>query len=176
MSAMVISCEPSAEIPTKNYRNEAEVPMRHRTNQPPQDEKNTGRRFVRDRLFSAMLDRTAEAIHTSTSRLNQTEGLLQFGKNGHSNLAREIEREYDRIVDDAVLFMHSDYASLQMLFPERGLGGELRLLAFRGFNRDAARFWKWLRADSKSTCGIALRDTARVVAPDIAACDFMAAI
>lgn len=81
---------------------------------------------------------------------------------------------YERIVDDAVTVMRSDYASLQMLFPERGTGGELRLVAFRGFNPEAAKFWEWVRADSKSTCGIALRETRRVVAPDIAVCDFMA--
>ena len=82
--------------------------------------------------------------------------------------------EYEKIIADAVALMRSDYASLQMLFPERGIGGELRLLAFRGFNPEAARFWEWVRADSKSTCGMALRATRRVVAPDIAACDFMA--
>src|SRR3974390_1756223 len=62
--------------------------------------------------------------------------------------------EYEKIVDDAVALMRSDYASLQMLFPERGTGGELRLLAFRGFNPQAAKFWEWVRADSQSTCGI----------------------
>jgi GAF domain-containing protein len=81
---------------------------------------------------------------------------------------------YAKIVGDAVAVMRSDYASVQMLFPERGTGGELRLLAFRGFNPEAAKFWEWVRADSKSTCGIALRDARRVVAPDIAVCDFMA--
>lgn len=81
---------------------------------------------------------------------------------------------FDKIVDAAVALMRSDYASFQMLFPERGSGGELRLLAFRGFNPHAARFWEWVRADSQSTCGIALRDSQRVVAPDIANCDFMA--
>ena len=81
--------------------------------------------------------------------------------------------DYEKIVDDAVAIMRSDYASLQMLFPERGSGGELRLLAFRGFNPQAAEFWEWVRADSKSTCGIALRDQRRVIAPNIATCDFM---
>jgi hypothetical protein len=51
---------------------------------------------------------------------------------------------YEEVVDHAVALMRSDYASLQMLFPERGTGGELRLLAFRGFNPDAARFWEWV--------------------------------
>lgn len=82
--------------------------------------------------------------------------------------------DYKKIVDDAVALMHSDYASLQMLYPERGSGGELRLLAFRGFNPQAARFWEWVGADSKSTCGIALLKKERIVAPDIVGCDFMA--
>jgi GAF domain-containing protein len=85
-----------------------------------------------------------------------------------------VASSYEKIVDDAVAVMRSDYASVQMLFPERGIGGELRLVAFRGFNPEAAKFWEWVRADSKSTCGIALRETRRVVAPDIAVCDFMA--
>jgi len=84
------------------------------------------------------------------------------------------ELVYEEIVDIAVSLMRSDYASMQKLFPERGAGGELHLLAFRGFNPHAARFWEWVRADSKSTCGIALRDVRRVVAEDIATCDSMA--
>src|SRR5215469_8249762 len=80
----------------------------------------------------------------------------------------------EKIVDVAVSLMRSDYVSLQMLFPERGTGGELLLLAFRGFKPYAARFWEWVHADSKSTCGFALRDSQRVVASDIATCDFMA--
>ncbi len=96
--------------------------------------------------------------------------------NGHRTAYKPytIVNSYETIVDDAVALMRSDYASLQMLYPERGVGGELRLLAFRGFNPKAAAFWEWVRADSKSTCGIALRTSQRVVAPDIAACDFMA--
>jgi hypothetical protein len=82
--------------------------------------------------------------------------------------------DYEKIVDYAVTLMRCDYASVQMLHPERGSGGELRLLAFRGFNPQAARFWEWVRADSKCTCGIALLNKERVVAPDIASCDFMA--
>jgi PAS domain S-box-containing protein len=84
------------------------------------------------------------------------------------------EALYEKIVDAAVAIMRSDYASMQMLFPERGTGGELRLLAFRGFNPLAASFWEWVRADSKSTCGLALRSGERVMAPDIASCEFMA--
>src|SRR5262249_6148325 len=94
-------------------------------------------------------------------------------KNPYLQLRTSHWIEYEEIIDDAVALMRSDYANMQMLFPERGRGGELRLLAFRGFNPQAARFWEWVDADSKSTCGIALRASQRVVAPDIAACDFM---
>jgi GAF domain-containing protein len=96
------------------------------------------------------------------------------GRQPADNRTTVFASSYEKIVDDAVAVMRSDYASVQMLFPERGTGGELRLLAFRGFNPEAAKFWEWVRADSKSTCGIALRETRRVVAPDIAVCDFMA--
>lgn len=81
---------------------------------------------------------------------------------------------YERIVDDAVHIMHSDFASLQMLFPERGTGGELRLLSFRGFNPEAAKFWEWVSAEGKSTCGVALLTGERAVAPEIATCEYMA--
>jgi PAS domain S-box-containing protein len=70
--------------------------------------------------------------------------------------------------------MNSEYASIQIFHPERGSGGELRLLASRGFNPHAATFWEWVRADGQSTCGVALRTGQRVVAADISQCDFMA--
>lgn len=80
---------------------------------------------------------------------------------------------YEKIINDAVHIMCSDFASIQMLYPKRG-NGELRLLDFRGFNPEAAVFWEWVRADSKSTCGIALRDKCQVIARDIASSDLMA--
>jgi PAS domain S-box-containing protein len=86
----------------------------------------------------------------------------------------DVDQLYSKIMDAAVAVMRSDFASLQMLYPERGEGGELRLLAFRGFNPQAAKFWEWVRADSESTCGVALRTGRRVMAPDVEQCDFMA--
>jgi PAS domain S-box-containing protein len=85
-----------------------------------------------------------------------------------------VEALYGHILDAAVDIMQSEYASMQMLYPERGIGGELRLLAYRGFNPEAAKFWEWVRADSESTCGAALRTGRRVIAPDVEKCDFMA--
>ncbi|WP_434113442.1 PAS domain S-box protein [Methylocaldum sp. GT1TLB] len=86
----------------------------------------------------------------------------------------DIQALYEKIIDAAAHIMHSEYASMQMLYPERGRGGELRLLAFRGFNPQAAKFWEWVSADSSdSTCGAALRTGRRVIAPDLENCDFM---
>lgn len=80
---------------------------------------------------------------------------------------------YEEIVDAAVLIMRSDFASMQMLYPERGNGGELRLLSFRGFDPEAVRFWEWVRTDSFCSCGAALRSRKRVVVTDVDTCDFM---
>lgn len=86
----------------------------------------------------------------------------------------DVRALYEKIIDAAMAVMHSACASMQMLFPERGTGGELQLLAFRGFHPQAAAFWEWVRADSESTCGAALRSGERVVVTDVSRCDFMA--
>ena len=76
-------------------------------------------------------------------------------------------------VSAAASIMHSTCASLQLLHPERGVRGELKLIVARGFTPEAERRWEWVRSDSTSTCGLALRTGARVIAPDIERCDPM---
>jgi len=78
---------------------------------------------------------------------------------------------YKKVLDAAVVIMRSDFASMQMFYPERG---ELRLLAYRGFNPTAAAFWEWVRPGSGSTCGAALATGNRSIVPDIELSDFMA--
>jgi PAS domain S-box-containing protein len=78
---------------------------------------------------------------------------------------------YEKILDAAVGIMRSDFASMQMFYPERG---ELRLLAYRGFNPAAAAFWEWVRPGSGSTCGAALATGNRSIVPDIELSDFIA--
>ncbi|HKE83158.1 MAG TPA: GAF domain-containing protein [Vicinamibacterales bacterium] len=81
---------------------------------------------------------------------------------------------YETLVDAAKSIMHSDFAAMQMLYPDRGPRGELRLIASRGFDDAARRQWEWVRADANTTCGRALRIGERVIAPNIAECEFMA--
>jgi len=93
-----------------------------------------------------------------------------------TSLIREDNAEalYEQILDTAVAIMHSDFASIQMLHPERGEKGELELLGFRGFDPEAAKFWQWVNADSGCTCGQALLTRERAIASDVATCYFMA--
>lgn len=70
---------------------------------------------------------------------------------------------YKRVVETAAQLMHSDAASLQVLDPANE---QLRLLAWKGFHDDSARFWAWVRADSASSCGHALKVGERIVVPD----------
>ncbi|MGB7188884.1 MAG: MEDS domain-containing protein [Acidobacteriaceae bacterium] len=77
---------------------------------------------------------------------------------------------YDKVLDSAVALMRSDFGILQMLYPERGSAGELRLLASRGLTPEATANWEWVRPDTRSTCGASLTARKRVVVPDIAQC------
>src|SRR6185437_9297616 len=124
------------------------------------------------------LELTAAALRESESRLErelaamqqlQSAGaLLVSGSNGN------VQALYQKIVEAAAVILQSDCASMQMLFPERGAVGELRLLASQGFDPEAIKFWEWVRADSASTCGAALKSQTRVIVPDVEQCDFMA--
>lgn len=87
---------------------------------------------------------------------------------------QDVQSIYAQLLDAAVAIMGSDFASFQVLHPERGEHGELRLLGFRGFTLEAAEFWEWVRADSASTCGAALRTGQRVAVADVVCCESMA--
>ena len=83
------------------------------------------------------------------------------------------EAIYEQILDTAMAVLHSDFASIQMFYPERGAHGELRLLGHRGFSREAVERWEWVRPDMCTTCGEALRTGRRVAVPDVRNCEFM---
>jgi len=81
---------------------------------------------------------------------------------------------YSKLVDAAACIMHSDFATMQILYPERGPRGELRLLASRGLSAEGEKIWEWVGFDTGSTCGQALRTGKRAIASDVATCDFLA--
>jgi len=120
--------------------------------------------------------RAEEALRRSEQNLAVELDAAQHLQRISAQLIRadDIETLYEQILDTAVAILHADFASIQMLYPERGTGGELRLLGYRGFNAQAAKFWEWVRPASRSACGVALHTGQRVVVPDVQQCDFMA--
>ncbi|HJT20337.1 MAG TPA: GAF domain-containing protein, partial [Nitrospira sp.] len=77
---------------------------------------------------------------------------------------RNAQALYDLIVDAALAIMQSEFASMQVFYPERG---ELLLLSHRGFSPESAAAWKWVRPDTGCACGEALRIGRRTIAEDI---------
>jgi PAS domain S-box-containing protein len=133
-------------------------------------------RTVQDELVTAR-QQAQDALHRSQQQL---EAELADSKLLQGISAALIEEDnlkdlYEKIMDAAVEIMRSDFASMQMLYPERGQGGELRLLAFRGFDPQTAEFWKWVSADSTCSCGVALKTAQRVIVADREECDFIGA-
>jgi PAS domain S-box-containing protein len=112
--------------------------------------------------------------------LRDRERILTAGLEAVQHVATELihshglQAIYGRILDTAVALMHADFASIQILCPERGGSGELRLLGYRGFNAEIAKGWEWVSPDSHTCCGEALRTRQRVVVPDVRECDYMA--
>ena len=92
----------------------------------------------------------------------------------HLLQADDIGVLYAQILDTALSLLHADFASIQLLHPGRGEIGELQMLDSRGFPPEAAQFWAWVRPDSKSACGEALRTQRRVTVPDVEQAAFMA--
>lgn len=120
--------------------------------------------------------RTEEALRMSQAQLKVELEDTQLLQSISTELLCEDNTQvlYEKIIDASMRIMHSEFASMQMLYPERGCGGELRLLAYRGFTPEATKFWEWVGMDSPgSTCGKALRESQRVIVPDVEKCDYM---
>jgi PAS domain S-box-containing protein len=117
--------------------------------------------------------RADEALRDTQARLFSELAATQQLQKISTQLIQEndVEALYNQILDAAVAIMHSDFASMQKLHPERG---ELQLLANKGFNPSATAFWKWVSPRSDSTCGDALGTGHRSVVPDIELSELMA--
>ena len=84
---------------------------------------------------------------------------------------RTQESLFGQILDAAIEIMGADAASVQMLVSN---DESLKLLGWRNFHPESASFWDRVTAEAGSTCGIALRDNARVHVSDVESCAFMA--
>jgi len=148
--------------------------------------------FSREEISATMnraVARVADQIAAGIERKNVEEALRESETRIAAELAdmkllQEISAQlieqgdedalYSRLVDAAASIMHSDFATIQLLYPERGPRGELRLLAARGLTPEGEKVWEWVRPDTDSTCGQALRTGRRAIAPNVETSAFLA--
>jgi PAS domain S-box-containing protein len=92
-----------------------------------------------------------------------------------AELIREenVETLFEKIIDAASKIMHSDFASMQILNPERGRRDEWQMLASHGLDPEDIQLWQSMHADSKCNCGVALKTRRRTVIPDLEQCAVM---
>lgn len=140
-----------------------------------QHEQTESAQKLNDRLHTELAERRRieEALRQSETRLAKELTAMQSLQQVSTLLSREgnLEALYPPIVDAAVALMSSDAASIQMLDDN---GSRLRLLAWRGFHPDAAKYWQRVGLESKSASASALRSQRRVVVPDVETCESMA--
>lgn len=90
------------------------------------------------------------------NRLQQISSLL-VGEDGGEQL-------FEKILECAMAVMQSDFGSLQMLDAEHDA---LRLVAWRNFHPDSAKFWQTVSTRTGSICGSALSGGQRLVVSDV---------
>jgi signal transduction histidine kinase len=78
--------------------------------------------------------------------------------------AADVELVYEQMRDVAIALMRADFASIQRMSAD---GSSLRLLAWRGFHSESARYWETVGFDGYSTCAEVLRTGARYVVYDV---------
>ncbi len=119
--------------------------------------------------------RAIEALRESQAELTAElfgTKLLQSVSNVFFN-EENMHALYDKIVEAAAGIMHSQAAGLQVYYPERGNGGELKLLAYKGFDQKTAEAWEWVDISASTPCATAWRAGSRVFVHDVETCDFM---
>ena len=120
--------------------------------------------------------RDEEALRISQQQLARELEDVRLLQQTSAQLIRQDEPRaiYEKILDAAVGIMRSEFASIQMFYPKRGLAGELHLLAHRGYSPESAAAWEWIGADHPTTCGMALHTGKRCSVADVETCDWMA--
>lgn len=80
---------------------------------------------------------------------------------------------YQKIVDTAVEIMDSQYATMQILYPDPGRWGKLLIVACHGFTPEAEKYWEWVYHYTSSSCSEALKTRRRVIVHDYRTAEFM---
>ena len=81
-----------------------------------------------------------------------------------------IQAIYEQLLNAATAIMHSEMATMQILFPEKN---ELLLLASKGIDPEIIKFWEWVKIGAESSCGAALEKNKRIIIPDIETSEYI---
>ncbi|MFO7964321.1 MAG: PAS domain S-box protein [Desulfobacterales bacterium] len=119
---------------------------------------------------------TEEALHQNKQSLARE---LQYARSIQEISTKMIQADsiqtlYEQILDTAIEVLNADFASIQILHPDKRNGEKLQLIGYRGFNEKAAKYWEWVSPSSQSACGAVLKTGKRFVVPDVFTCEFMA--
>lgn len=119
--------------------------------------------------------RAADALRESREQLAAELADMQRLQDLSLQLVGEnsVQALYEQILDAAVAIMRSDYASIQMVDPELGPVGGLRLLGHRGFTPFAASFWSTVRLAQENVCAVAVSRGQRTIVRDVETCEFL---
>ncbi len=113
-------------------------------------------RKAAERVLSENQERLASELR-STQRLQEISAQLIS--------EQKVEMLYERLIDAAAAIASSDFASIHLLVSRQGQPGKLRLLGFRGADR---QFGEALATSAgHTTTGRALRSSKRVIIADV---------
>lgn len=116
-----------------------------------------------------------ERLRQSEQRLEMELADTKLLQSISAHLIQEdsIDALYTRITEAAQTITQSDFASMQIYYPERGTAGQLRLLASSGLTQEGKDFWAWVDANAGTTCAVAMRTGKRFVSSNMYTCEFV---
>jgi PAS domain S-box-containing protein len=148
----------------------------HEPSQFTRDDLSVSLVIARQLAFAVQRNRTDERLRAREAELAEELAATRRLQQLSLEMAHEVDIEslYEKLIGAAVAITRADFGSMQQYYPHLGARGELKLLVHNGFSLEAAKFWAWVRADSRCTCGVAINRRERVIAADIENTDFMA--
>jgi PAS domain S-box-containing protein len=129
------------------------------------------------RVYADLLENLSQTfLQTRYDAIQEAERLagMQRLQDTSTRLISECQSSalLDEILSAAIAVTHADTGTLQLLAPETG---ELRLQAWQGVGRPFVDFFACVQVHTGSACGTALQAGRRVVVPDVAANEIIAA-